>query len=93
METTKKTKEMDMLNGGLAGKLILFSIPLAFSSILRAAIQFGGCRCSWKICRRQGISSSRKLCSVSWYFCKPDRGIFRRTECSVSKSDRTETKR
>ena len=26
---------MDMLNGGLAGKLILFSIPLAFSSILQ----------------------------------------------------------
>ena len=24
-----------MLNGGLAGKLILFSIPLAFSSILQ----------------------------------------------------------
>ena len=35
METTKRTKEMDMLNGGLAGKLILFSIPLAFSSILQ----------------------------------------------------------
>ena len=35
METTKKTKEMDMLNGDLAGKLILFSIPLAFSSILQ----------------------------------------------------------
>ena len=31
METTKKTKEMDMLNGGLAGKLILFSIPLALA--------------------------------------------------------------
>lgn len=30
-----KTKEMDMLHGGLAGKLILFSIPLAFSSILQ----------------------------------------------------------
>ena len=30
-----KTKEMDMLNGGLAGKLILFAIPLAFSSILQ----------------------------------------------------------
>ena len=28
-------KEMDMLNGGLAGKLILFAIPLAFSSILQ----------------------------------------------------------
>lgn len=35
MQTTEKTKEMDMLNGGLAGKLILFSIPLAFSSILQ----------------------------------------------------------
>lgn len=35
MEKTSKTKEMDMLNGGLAGKLILFAIPLAFSSILQ----------------------------------------------------------
>ena len=26
---------MDMLNGGLAGKLIIFAIPLAFSSILQ----------------------------------------------------------
>ena len=34
-QTGKKSKEMDMLNGGLAGKLILFSIPLAFSSILQ----------------------------------------------------------
>ena len=30
-----KTKEMDMLEGSLAGKLILFSVPLAFSSILQ----------------------------------------------------------
>ena len=30
-----KTKEMDMLHGGLAGKLILFAIPLAFSGILQ----------------------------------------------------------
>lgn len=35
MEKTKKTKEMDMLNGGIAGKLILFAIPLACSSILQ----------------------------------------------------------
>ena len=35
MEKSAKTKEMDMLNGGLAGKLILFAIPLAFSSILQ----------------------------------------------------------
>ena len=35
MEKTRKTKEMDMLNGGLAGKLIFFAIPLAFSSILQ----------------------------------------------------------
>lgn len=35
MDKVRKTKEMDMLNGGLAGKLILFAIPLAFSSILQ----------------------------------------------------------
>ena len=35
MEKTKKTREMDMLNGGIAGKLILFAIPLACSSILQ----------------------------------------------------------
>lgn len=33
--SSAKSKEMDMLNGGLAGKLILFSMPLAFSSILQ----------------------------------------------------------
>lgn len=32
---TEKTKEMDMLSGELAGKLILFSLPLACSSILQ----------------------------------------------------------
>lgn len=31
----RKSKEMDMLNGGLAGNLILFAIPLACSSILQ----------------------------------------------------------
>ena len=35
MEKAAKSKEMDMLNGGIAGKLILFAIPLAFSSILQ----------------------------------------------------------
>lgn len=35
MQTKKKSKEMDMLHGGLAGKLILFAVPLAFSSILQ----------------------------------------------------------
>ena len=35
MEKVKKSNEMDMLNGGLAGKLIIFAIPLAFSSILQ----------------------------------------------------------
>ena len=29
------SKEMDMLNGNLSGKLILFALPLAFSSILQ----------------------------------------------------------
>ena len=31
MSEATKAKEMDMLNGKLAGKLILFAIPLAFS--------------------------------------------------------------
>lgn len=35
MKTKIEKKEMDMLHGGLAGKLILFAIPLAFSSILQ----------------------------------------------------------
>lgn len=35
MEKARKTNEMDMLSGGLAGKLILFEVPLAFSSILQ----------------------------------------------------------
>ena len=35
MKTQIEKKEMDMLHGGLAGKLILFAIPLAFSSILQ----------------------------------------------------------
>ena len=34
MSEATKAKEMDMLNGKLAGKLILFAIPLAFSSYL-----------------------------------------------------------
>lgn len=40
MEEVKKSKEMDMLNGGLAGKLIIFAIPLAFSSILQQLFNF-----------------------------------------------------
>ena len=35
MENALKKKEMDMLNGPLAGKLILFALPLALSSILQ----------------------------------------------------------
>ena len=35
MEKMRKHKEMDMLNGGIVGKLIMFAIPLACSSILQ----------------------------------------------------------
>lgn len=35
MGKIRKHKEMDMLNGGIAGKLIMFAIPLACSSILQ----------------------------------------------------------
>mgnify|MGYP001322901371 CR=1 FL=1 len=34
-EQSKKTKEMDMLQGRLAGKLIVFALPVACSSILQ----------------------------------------------------------
>ena len=40
MSEATKAKEMDMLNGKLAGKLILFAIPLAFSSILQQMWQW-----------------------------------------------------
>ena len=84
METTKKTKEMDMLNGGLAGKLILFSIPLAFSSILQQLFN------SADVAVVGRFAGDRALAAVG--SCV-DRGIFRRSECSVSKPDRTEAKR
>ena len=35
MGKIRKHKEMDMLNGGIVGKLIMFAIPLAGSSILQ----------------------------------------------------------
>lgn len=35
MAKTAKHREMDMLHGSLAGRLILFALPLAFSSILQ----------------------------------------------------------
>lgn len=35
MGKIRKHKEMDMLNGGIVGKLIMFAIPLACSSILQ----------------------------------------------------------
>lgn len=35
VETKKKSKEIDMLHGGIAGKLIVFALPLACSSILQ----------------------------------------------------------
>ena len=35
MAKTAKHREMDMLHGGLAGRLIFFALPLAFSSILQ----------------------------------------------------------
>lgn len=35
MKQKTKTKEMDMINGGLAGNLIVFALPVAFSSIMQ----------------------------------------------------------
>ena len=35
MKQKTETKEMDMINGGLAGNLIIFALPVAFSSIMQ----------------------------------------------------------
>lgn len=43
---------MDMLNGGLVGKLILFSLPLAFSSILQQLFNSADVAVVGKIRRR-----------------------------------------
>ena len=37
-KTKEKNREIDMLHGKLAGKLIMFALPLAFSTILLPAI-------------------------------------------------------
>ena len=34
-KTKEKNREIDMLHGKLAGKLIMFALPLAFSTILQ----------------------------------------------------------
>ena len=34
-KTKEKNREIDMLNGKIAGKLIMFALPLAFSTILQ----------------------------------------------------------
>ncbi len=93
METTKKQKEMDMLNGGLAGKLILFSIPLAFSSILQQLFNSADVAVVGRFAGDRALAAVGSCVALVGIFCKPDRGIFRRSECSVSKPDRTEAKR
>ena len=35
MKQKIKNKEMDMINGGIAGNLIIFALPVAFSSIMQ----------------------------------------------------------
>ena len=94
MAQAGKTKEMDMLNGGLAGKLILFSIPLAASSILQQLFNsvdtaVVGCCGRWSIRRFAGACSSGKLRGFGWNLCESDRRTFGRTECSFGESDRT----
>lgn len=58
---------MDMLNGGLAGKLILFSIPLAFSSICSSCL-IRRMLPLWEDSRGTGSGSSGKLRGTGWNF-------------------------
>ena len=70
MEEVKKSKEMDMLNGGLAGKLIIFAIPLAFSSILQQLFNSADVAVVGRFAGDR-TGSSGKLRGSGWYFCKP----------------------
>ena len=86
MKTAAKEKEMDMLNGGIAGKLILFSLPLAFSSILQQLFNSADVA----VVGRSGTGGRGKLRGTGRYLCQSDRRTFGGTKCRVSQSDRAE---
>lgn len=69
MEEVKKSKK-DMLNGGLAGKLIIFAIPLAFSSILQQLFNSADVAVVGRFAGDRARGSG-KLRGSGWYFCKP----------------------
>ena len=98
-KTKEKNREIDMLNGKIAGKLIMFGIGWQADPFFTAAciqqhftaiIQLRRCRCCRQICRKQCTCSSWKQCRSGRNICKSDHRTFRGTECSFGKSDRSE---
>lgn len=64
-----KHKEMDMLHGGLAGKLILFALPLAFSSILQQLFNSAVVAVVGRFAGDTALAAGRQLCGARRYFC------------------------
>ena len=78
-----------MLNGGLAGKLILFSIPLAFSGILQQLFNSADVAVMGRFAGEQALAAV-KLCGTGWNFREPDRRPRSGTECGLSQPHRSE---
>ena len=77
-----KAKEMDMLNGGLAGKLILFAIPLAFSSILQQLFNSADVAVVGRFAGSAALAAVGS-CVALVGICESHCRTFRRTECST----------
>lgn len=73
---------MDMLNGGLAGKLILFSIPLAFSSILQQLFNSADVAVVGRFAGEQALAAVGSCVALVGIFVNLIVGPFCGTECS-----------
>ena len=89
---TEKTKEMDMLSGELAGKLILFSLPLACSSILQQLFNSADVAVVGRFAGDTALAAVGS-CGAGGYFRESDCGTFCWTKRSTGESDWTEEER
>ena len=81
MGKIRKHKEMDMLNGGIVGKLIMFAIPLACSSILQQLFNSADVAVVGRFAGDKALAAVGRCRAFCW------------TECGSGKSDRTTTKK
>ena len=71
-----------MLNGGLAGKLILFSIPLAFSSILQQLFNSADVAVVGRFAGEQALAAVGSCVALVGIFVNLIVRTFCGTECS-----------